>query len=220
MKHVTVAQMREYDRRAIEEYEIPAMILMENAGLRAAEVAAEIRPSDPDTVCVLCGKGNNAGDGFVCARHLLNKGMRVVVVCFGREDDLSPEAAANYRILTHMDAEILLGASAREGYSREIDAAGLVIDALCGVGIQGALREPLASVVHYLNHARKPVLALDVPSGLNADDGTVEGMAVRAQTTVTFAFPKRGFIQADGPEFCGRVVVADISIPRERGDRS
>ncbi len=214
----TRAEMRELDRRAVEEYAIPSLILMENAGRAAAEVACDMaRPSDGG-VLVFCGRGNNGGDGFVLARHLSNRGYAVQCYYAGAIADVPPgtDPGVNLRIVRRMGIPVLEHAREedRERMARAVAWAALLVDALLGTGLSGPVREPYATLISFLNARRAPILALDIPSGLDCDTGEVLGKAVRATRTVTFGAPKVGFARGQGPELTGTVTVADISIPR------
>lgn len=203
MRTISVQQAQAFDRHAQQKLGIPSLILMENAGRGVAEEALRlVKGRGP--VVIVCGTGNNGGDGLVAARHLLNAGFRVEIMIIGRLSKLKPDPSTNYLILKKMK---------RAKFVRRLpNQAGLIIDALFGLGLNSDIREPYASVIRRINAHKAPVLAVDVPSGLNADTGKVLGIAVKAKRTVTFVAPKRGFFKADGPEYCGRIVVRDIGI--------
>ncbi|MBI4615984.1 MAG: NAD(P)H-hydrate epimerase [Planctomycetes bacterium] len=217
MRSATSDEMRRLDRMASEEYGIPSLLLMENAGRGAAEaILPLVLPGSP--VVVLAGKGNNGGDGFVIARHLHNRGLDVRVVLVARARDVEPvsDPGVNLEILRRMRipfSEWTGGSPAPLDLA--LAGAGLVVDALLGTGLSGEVRSPYREAILAVNHAGKPVVAVDVPSGLDADTGRVLGVAVRAVKTCTFGLSKRGFGLADGPAHCGEVVVIDISLPRE-----
>ena len=212
-------EIREIDRKAIEEYEIPGIILMENAGRNVAEevlkmlsVAAKAR------VAIFCGKGNNGGDGFVIARHLYNKGVEVSVYL---TTDVSRvlsdgDASTNLKILLNMNLEIK---ELQEGDIGEIGKAlhdyNVIVDAIFGTGLKGEVREPASTLIAKINEADIPVISVDIPSGLSCDDGVVLGIAVKATKTVTFVAAKTGFFQECGREYTGEVIVSDISVPKE-----
>lgn len=216
----TREEMRELDRRAIEEFGVPGVVLMENAGRGAAQIALEML-GDPIArlVAIFCGKGNNGGDGFVIARHLHNAGVGVrLVVAFDPEAvDSRTDAGVNLRIaeqmgLTFIRAEGKDGLLSAAGIAKEAD---LIVDALLGTGLSGEVREPYLALIRLINAGDRPVLAVDIPSGLDANTGCVLRAAVRATRTATFAGPKVGFTLADGPAHTGRVDVVDIGMPRE-----
>ncbi|OJF17722.1 MAG: hypothetical protein A6D91_07680 [Bacillaceae bacterium G1] len=214
---VSAQEMREMDRMAMEELGIPPAVLMENAG---AALAREILSRYPDRrrVAVVCGAGNNGGDGFVAARWLANQGCDVTVCFLGRQDRLSPESALHYRILRQMGERVRwLECSQETGHweavRRQLAQTDLVVDALFGVGLSRPVTGHLAQVIGWVNESQAVVVAADIPSGVNADTGAVEGAAVEADVTVTFGCPKRGHYLFPGAQLRGELVVADISIP-------
>ena len=219
---LTTEQVRNLDRLAIEKYGMPGLILMENAGRNAAEIAltmlpAESRRGGRRRALILCGHGNNGGDGFVIGRHLHNKGVAVDFWLAASADkvDLASDAGVNLQIVRKMGLPIreITHASQVPAISRE--QYHLLIDALLGTGLSGEVREPARSLIGAINASGVPVLAVDTPSGLNTDTGEILGAAVRATRTVTFAAAKRGFFQRDAPNCVGTLHVADIGIPRE-----
>ncbi len=221
----TREQMRELDRRAIEDYGLPGVVLMENAGRGAAEVALEML-DDPCArrVVLLCGRGNNGGDGFVIARHLHNAGVGVrLVSAFDRNRaDPRGDAGIHLRVVERMglsllDAEDDAGCARAAALMKEAD---LIVDALLGTGLSGDVRDPCLSLIRLINAADRPVLAVDIPSGLDANTGVVLRAAVRATRTATFAGPKVGFTLNEGPAHTGLVTVVDIGMPRELLDEA
>jgi len=213
-------EIRELDRRAIEDYGMPGIILMENAGRGAAEVAAGMLGDPRDRrVLILCGRGNNGGDGFVIGRHLHNRGATVEFRLAATIDKVKPggDAATNMAIAQKMGLPIRETPAAGDVPAHDLETGGydLLIDALLGTGLSGAVREPYATLIRAINVAGVPVLAVDAPSGLNGDSGEVLGVAVRADVTVTFAAAKRGFFLADGPAHVGDLRLVDIGVPRE-----
>ncbi len=209
MRALSCAEMRALEKRAIEEAGIPAVALMENAGRAVACEAARMAPTGP--IVVVCGRGNNGGDGFVAARHLDNRGRQVRVVAI-EPAKLEGDALANYRALRFTGAEVRsVGAAWIDEIRSSLSGASLVVDALFGTGLAGPLREPWPAVIDALNACGAPILAVDIPSGLDGDTGRPLGTAVRAAATVTMHAPKPGFEIAH--EFTGGVSVADIGIP-------
>jgi len=201
---LTVAQMREADRMAIERG-TAGIVLMERAGAAVAERAREGFPAARD-VLVICGPGNNGGDGFVAARLLADAGLRVRLALLGSREAHAGDAA-----------------TAAAGWTGEVlDVAAvepargeLVIDALLGTGLGRDLDGAAAGIVERVNRAHCPVLAVDIPSGIDGDTGRVCGAAIRADATVTFAARKPGHLLFPGRSHCGRIDVADIGIPDE-----
>lgn len=211
MKYVTASQIRAIDRRAIVEYGIPSILLMENAG-RA--VADEVRKLKPRRVVLYCGSGNNGGDGFVAARHLALQGVRCVVVYFQAASAMKPDARLHFNILKKIKVPLLLWKRSAEALRRkQLRAADALVDALFGTGLSRKVGEPYASAIAEINGARKPVVSVDIPSGMHADTGQPMGACVRATRTVTLVLPKRAFSRPSSRAWTGRVVVADLSIP-------
>ncbi len=214
-------QIRELDRIAIEEYDVPGVILMENAGRACAEEARRMLEGEGADRCVavLCGRGNNGGDGFVVARHLANAGADVTVLLLAgaaRVLERGGETAINLRIIRKMGLRIeeLETPDAVARAVRAHAGADLLVDALLGTGLSGPVREPFRAAIEALNRHGAPVLAVDIPSGLDCDTGEPLGIAVRAARTVTFAVNKLGLSRPAAGSWAGTVTVAEISIPR------
>ncbi len=215
MIHVTAEQMREIDRRAIQDIGIPGVALMENAGRRVFEEATKMVSPRDGPIIVLCGKGNNGGDGFVVVRHLVNNGYHVEAYLVGSADEVSGDASTNLAVLDRMGVrvdEVRKETDVSAVVSR-LEGAALVIDALLGTGLCGEVTGLYAALIAAVNGSKVPVVSVDVPSGLNADTGEPLGAAVRAARTVTFQYRKRGFANRSAREFLGELVVADIGIP-------
>lgn len=216
--------MRELDRHAIEEIGVPGMVLMENAGRAVAEVTMRllrrrgVAKRRRHRVVIVCGKGNNGGDGFVAARHLLNRGVSVVILLACREADVpsDTDGGRNYRILTRKADPLLVISDVERlaEWPAMLRGASCVLDALFGTGLDKPVSGLLKEIIELINRCRRPVVAIDVPSGLDCNTGEPLGIAVRADVTVTFAAPKVGFFCGRAKEFVGRLVVADIGIPR------
>lgn len=218
MRVVTASQMRELDRRAIEEFGIPSLLLMENAGLQAA---LEMERSFPhlrrSRVAVVCGRGNNGGDGFVVARHLFDRGTTVEVFLLAKRSDVKGDARTNFEIVQRLGISIREVTTSQDlQASREvIERADLIVDALLGTGTTGAAKGLIAEAIDLLNGTGRPIVALDIPSGLNSDEGTIPGPSISATLTVSFALPKRGIILFPSASRAGRVAVVDIGLPRQ-----
>ncbi|MDX6669676.1 MAG: ADP-dependent NAD(P)H-hydrate dehydratase / NAD(P)H-hydrate epimerase [Solirubrobacteraceae bacterium] len=196
-------QMRAIDRWAIEERDIPSLQLMERAGEGLAALTAEVAPQG--RIAVVCGKGNNGGDGLVAARLLREQGREVDVLLTADPSDLSGDPAENLRRLP--------GDPPRPFAATALDGAAVVIDALLGTGFSGAPRGAVAEAIRVIDESGVPVVAADVPSGVDASTGAVEGVAVRAAATATFHLPKVGLYVSPGKRHTGRVRVVDIGIP-------
>ncbi len=211
-------RMKILDQKAQDEYGIPGLILMENAGLRAFEVAYELlKKRKSKSVFLFCGPGNNGGDGFVVARHLLNRNVKVRIFLLSSSADIRGDALVNYRILEKMGAQIISLPSVPylRNASAALNKAGLIIDAIFGIGLNRVIDGFIGEIICEINSADVPVLSLDVPSGLCANTGKVFGTCIVAHTTVTFGAAKKGFYKADGPKKVGKLIVADISLPRD-----
>lgn len=202
------AAMREADRRSAEDHAIPSILLMERAGLAAAQEILASHPGAREAV-VVTGTGSNGGDGMVVARHLAEAGLSVRVLAPGAEPPRTPDAAA----MTAVAASIGIHVEALDSGSGPPSAEAIVVDALLGTGARGALREPAASAVRWMAAHEGPVVALDVPSGVEADTGRAAGDCVRADLTVTFHGDLVGLRVTPGAQMAGRVVVADIGVP-------
>lgn len=211
---VTAEEMRRLDRHAIETIGIPAIVLMENAGRAIAEEAAGLLGRDRGRWLVLVGKGNNGGDGLVCARHLIEMGHEAAVVYAAAPDSLKGEAAVQ------RDIAARLGIPAAEYEPGRIDWSRYdgVVDALLGTGSAGAPRGAYAALIREANASGLPIVAADIPSGLDADTGEVDEPCIRAAATVALAMAKRGLVQYPGAERAGRVVVRAIGIPEAAAD--
>jgi NAD(P)H-hydrate epimerase len=208
-------EVRELDRRAIEELGVPGVVLMENAGRGAAEVLVRLGCQGPVVIC--CGKGNNGGDGFVIARYLDNRNIPVHVLLFARPEDLTGDAAVNYQIISRsgLPVEVYAGEAWDEkALQLDLAKAEWILDALFGTGLTGPVRKPLDRVISAINAGQAHVLAVDIPSGLDCDTGQPLGPTVRAEHTVTFVAEKKGFAQPSAKEWIGQVHVVDIGAPR------
>lgn len=201
-------RMRAVDRWAIEQGGAPSLQLMERAGEGVARAVERVAPDGP--VAVVCGKGNNGGDGFVAARLLRQAGREVRVVCASAPEQLSGDARANFDLLAGDEA--LVFEDARSGVALRRCAA--VVDALLGTGFEGAPRGLVADAIEAVNDAGAPVVSVDVPSGVDASTGEVAGAAVRAERTVTFHKAKPGLWVHPGKCHAGETVVIDIGVPR------
>jgi NAD(P)H-hydrate epimerase len=223
---LTREQSRELDRRAIEELGISGLVLMENAGRGCVDVMERIGIHGP--VAILCGKGNNAGDGFVIARHLETRGYECRVLLLSNPNELRGDAATNFSILQRTDVQIVnlclqrAGASARLNLSNasppsEMSDATWLVDALLGTGTQGDPRPPFDTAIDWINAraAKTQSLAVDVPSGLDCDTGLPSAHTVRADHTCTFAAMKTGLALPAARPFTGTIHVCDIGLPPE-----
>jgi len=211
-------ESRKVDVVAVEQYGIPGIGLMENAGRSVVDSLEKfgLTPK-PNAVCdvlICCGKGNNAGDGFVIARHLTIRGFLPVVWLFASPRELTGDAAANYRILIRCGVPVCVFDGTWEGFDRVLQNADWVVDALLGTGAEGAPREPFAEVIRRINGAaKKNVLAVDLPSGLDADTGVPHQPTIQATHTCTFFAKKQGFLKPEAVPILGQLHVLDIGLP-------
>ncbi|MEQ8765415.1 MAG: NAD(P)H-hydrate epimerase [Planctomycetota bacterium] len=204
---------RELDRRAKDEYRIPTLLLMEHAGTALASAALSLSEA-PVIVCA--GRGNNAGDGFVAARHIANAGRDVSVLTLGDPEtfQVGSDSAVNLEILRCIGVPLLFVTDpAQLPAALPVDSPWIVVDALLGTGLRGDVRPLFAALIDRLNASGWPIVAADLPSGLDGDTGSIHGTCIRATRTVAFGFPKIGMARGRGPELCGDVSVADISLP-------
>jgi NAD(P)H-hydrate epimerase len=211
MLRLTREQLREIDRRSVEEYHIPSIVLMENAARSAVEVALSMRdPAKQESpITVVCGSGNNGGDGLAIARHLHNRGAEVLVVMTVSAEKLSGDALTNWKIVQAMG--ITWWASEIPHWPLD----GPIVDAILGTGLTEAPRAAAARAIRRINAAKKPVLAIDLPSGMDANTGEAFDPTVKATKTITFVAEKSGFANPGAAEFLGEVMVGDIGCPRK-----
>ncbi len=216
---LTRDEVRELDRRAIDGFGVPGVVLMENAGRGCAELLMRLNPERAPTV-ILCGPGNNGGDGFVIARHLDNRGWPVKVHIVAKHNRQAGDADINFDILYTSGIEFTqyrpdyFDQPHRDLFLRQYEKAGWVVDALFGNGLTRALGAPFDWLTGIVNESGKPVLAVDIPSGLDCDTGEPLGPCVKATHTATFVAPKRGFLNPASKAWTGEVHVIDIGAPR------
>ncbi|MEE0777379.1 MAG: NAD(P)H-hydrate dehydratase [Bacillota bacterium] len=208
---------RSMDREAMEQYGLDTLVLMENAGLRAADLIAKQFPQSHKKIkiSVVIGKGNNGGDALVVARHLFNRGYDVQMFCPYRPTDFSPAASANFRITDAMGIPMKYITTERELliFKVMLLSSHCIVDGIFGSGFHGVMTGIVADMVNVINESKRPVFALDIPSGVDGDTGAVEGVAIRASYTIAFALPKRGNILSPGGGYNGVLRVVDISFP-------
>lgn len=220
MKILTSEQMAAIDRRAIDQFGIPSIVLMENAAIATADSILENYPHSRSAV-VVCGTGNNGGDGFAVARHLQQREWIVSIVLAGSSEKLSGDARINYEICR----KIGLAAATIESEEELEDivdlcrSADVLVDALFGTGLARPVEGYRADLIDALNALDLPIIAVDLPSGLAGSSATIDGPAIQANLTVTFAQPKIAHVFGPAAERCGTVVVADISIPEAAIDQ-
>lgn len=242
MRNVSVAEIRQMDQSATRDYAIPSLLLMENAGRSVSDVISRDYPClsfhsikgdkdcpnfssaeidrnwdyKPCKVLIFAGMGNNGGDGLVVARHLCNRGYSVQVGFLEDPAGLKADPLLNFSILKKMNIPwVLLADATEEKFFNLCLEADLVVDAILGVGIQRPVCGVFEAAIRAINRSLRPVVSIDIPSGLDADTGLVCGVAVKATKTVTLVLPKRGLFEGEGPGCAGHVEVVDIGIPRE-----
>jgi hydroxyethylthiazole kinase-like uncharacterized protein yjeF len=218
---VSRAQMRAFDAHAIGTARVPSLVLMENAGRGVAAVVEERLLAQPRgaRAVIVCGGGNNGGDGFVVARHLLTRGRAVDVHLAADPDALKGDARANHEALAGLGVPIRHAGSGLGALRVGLEDAAVVVDALFGTGLDRPITGMHAEAVDLIHQVRRPVVSVDVPSGMDADTGEPLGVAVRATCTVTFALHKLGLLTPAGAALAGDVRVADIGVPRSLVER-
>jgi NAD(P)H-hydrate epimerase len=212
MLRLTRAQVRQIDRLSIDRYHIPGIVLMENAARAAANAACDLLDGEcVGEILILCGGGNNGGDGLAVARHLHNRGADVLIALTTDPAHYKGDALTNWSIVQAMGlrAEPI----AVEKLART--SAVLIIDAIFGTGLSEAPRDPFPAIAAAVNHLRRPVLAIDIPSGLDCDTGIPPGACIRATRTITFVAKKIGFANPQARAYTGDIIVGDIGCPRE-----
>ena len=219
MLRLTRHQVREIDRRSIADFKIPGVVLMENAARAAADVAMEMliesanQSTHPVTphVLLLCGGGNNGGDGLAIARHLHNRNVNLTISLTTDPAKYQNEALVNWQIVQAMH----LPTAPLDLDSLPQSKPNLIIDAIFGTGLSQTARDPFPKIASIVNAMNCPILAIDIPSGLDCDTGEPLGAAIRATRTITFVAEKAGFAKPAAAEFLGRVTIGDIGCPRE-----
>ena len=216
-------EVRAFDAWAINELGIPGIVLMENAGSKCAQFIIEtLSKTKNPVVCIFCGTGNNGGDGFVIARHLFNAGFAVTVVVCGDIDKIRGDAKINLDILTRLDLKIeLLDMEGTETIEANViklaNDANMIIDAIFGTGLIGAVRDEYKRLIESINGLGCPILSVDIPSGLDCDTGLPFGASIKANCTVTFVAVKKGFVFENTRVYTGDIFVASIGIEPKHG---
>ena len=213
---VTASEIQEMDRRAIKDFGIPGIVLMENAGRGATRFMLEQFPDiENKQVGVIAGRGNNGGDGYVMARYLKQKGVLVKVYLLTMADRVRGDAAANLQLLKPLDIPLveIPDETSFSKYQSEMAEFDVWIDAILGTGLKSDVKGFFKTVIEFINGLNKPLFAVDVPSGLNSDTGQVCGACIRARATATFAFAKTGHTIYPGMQYTGALNIVDIGIP-------
>ena len=218
---VNTKQIQLLDKIAIDNIGIPSTVLMENAGREVtARVLRYCAKKRNSFVCVFCGMGNNAGDGFVVARYLIDSGIRTKVFIIGDAKKLKTDAFINYRILKKLRAAINKITCINSAVIGDIARSDVIVDAIFGFGLSRLIEKPFKGIIETINQYAGCVVSIDVPSGLNATDGSIYGVCIKATETVTFSRSKSGFLKKDGKKYTGRVTVVDIGIPKKLFSRA
>lgn len=210
---LTAKQAKDIDIRLRGFFGISTLVLMENAGRAVAEEALKMLPRKKNSA-IFCGKGNNGGDGFVAARHLLTYGIKPDIFLAGSVKDVQNEARVNLEIFLKLKRQLIeVNESNLHLVRKKISNYSLIIDALLGVGLKGQIRGIYRQLIGMINSSKARVLSVDIPSGLDATTGKVLGCCIKADKTVTFVAKKRGMVVSEGRKFCGKVIVRDLGIP-------
>jgi NAD(P)H-hydrate epimerase len=211
---VTAEQMREMDRLTIQNHGIPSLALMERAGERiTAAILDHFAVAAKKGVLIVAGKGNNGGDGFVVARLLKKKRIPSEVALLAARDELAPDAAQNCRAFEKLKGKVIeVTTGSLETLARKFAGKGLLVDAILGTGIKSEVRGLYAEAITLMNASGVPIIAVDIPSGLDTDRGTPLGVSIQADMTVSLGYPKLGQVIHPGIDFVGDLVVADIGI--------
>lgn len=213
MKIASREQVREIDRSAIEDLQIAGLILMENAGRSVAELI-EKEYSQAKNIAIFCGIGNNGGDGFVVARHLISKGFNTQTYICGDEKKYKGDALSNFKSLKNINAEII---NLEEKLPLYLEC-DLIVDCIFGTGLDREVKGFYEKIIEYLNRRDTPILSVDIPSGLDANSGLPHGCCIKADKTLTFALPKTGTVIHPGVDYCGDLYLSGITTPKELED--
>ncbi|HRR99546.1 MAG TPA: NAD(P)H-hydrate epimerase, partial [Candidatus Sumerlaeia bacterium] len=211
MKITTAEEMREIDRISIEERGVPSLSLMENAGMAVSQYI--LHRIAPKHVAVVTGKGNNAGDGFVAARHLYNAGIKVTLLMLSGEKELSGGAERNYSVLSLEIPRYLCTMGSQ--IAMNLEEADCVVDAILGTGVKGEVNGLYREAIEAINESQTTVVSVDIPSGLPADAEYFDGLCVHADCTITMGLPKIGMMQYPAAGFCGEIIAAPIGHPED-----
>ena len=208
--------MQQLDQYTMERIGLPGVVLMENAGAKVVEEIMNSLPFEQAKIVVLAGGGNNGGDGFVIARLLADKGIKTLLCVLVDVEHVKGDAKVHLDVYKNRHLPLFeLSKNTLENLKKELNIADIIVDAMLGTGVIGAVREPFSEVISIVNDygKEKLVMSVDIPSGVSSDTGKVEGVAIIATKTVSFVLPKKGFFLAEGPRHIGEWKVVDISVP-------
>ncbi|MBM4174690.1 MAG: NAD(P)H-hydrate dehydratase [Ignavibacteria bacterium] len=225
IKVVTSSEIKKLDQLASSYYKIPSIILMENAAIGVVDFITEYlcKTNQIDRILILCGHGNNGGDGFAIARHLVIRGFDVTVQFVGEQKKLSKDAKTNFEILKKFEkyeSNLKIILTRKPISLRNAADTNLVIDAMLGTGLNSALRKPYNKIVNWINKVDAIKLAVDHPTGLSSDDGFVPNYCFEADYTLTMGLPKIGTLINEGPKNSGQLEIVDISYPNSLSSKS
>jgi NAD(P)H-hydrate epimerase len=218
MKVATAEEMRYIERTAMDTFGLPGAILMENAGAGVARAVEEtLGTLREKKVCIFSGHGNNGGDGYVAARYIHNAGAKVKIFVLDKAEQIKGDAKLHFDVVRKMEIDIIEVQSDRDWDKVRLALlfADGVVDALLGTGFRGAIRDHYAEIMTLINNSQKPVISVDLPSGLHADTGFVGGYCIKALKTITFGLPKPGLLSYPGTEYVGKLEVVDIGLPAQ-----
>ena len=214
---MTRDEVRAFDAWAINTLGIPGVVLMENAGRSCTELIVDkLEDVVEPKVCIFCGTGNNGGDGYVIARHLINHGVKTTVVICGDRNKIKGDANTNLDILEQMGESIEVLKPSDQGIAGRVErfvaGADVIVDGLFGTGLRGQLSDEYRRLIESINACNVPILAVDIPSGLECDSGQPLGATIQAAWTVTFVAVKKGFVSKSAAQYTGEVFVSSIGI--------
>lgn len=212
MKVASAVEMNRIDRLAQEEYQVPGIILMERAAMAVLQVIEERFALASKKVYIFCGKGNNGGDGLALARLMAERSAEVTIVLANQPSLFHGLALENLTIAQKFGLQIIDWENVSQADLQNVD---LIVDALLGTGAKGAPSGVLATIISRINETGKPVVSIDIPSGVNVDNGQISGVVVKASVTVTFGLPKPGLLIFPGAEMCGKLVIVPIGFPKQ-----
>lgn len=209
-------EMRQMDQYTMERLGLPGVVLMENAGAKVVEEILSCDLCEHSKVVVLAGGGNNGGDGFVIARRLFDLGVKPLLCLMVNPERLKGDAKIHFDVYVNRGLPVFyLQENTKAAFQKELEQADIIVDAILGTGVNGPVRPPLDLVISLVNEykGQKLIISVDIPSGVSSDTGKVVGAAIKANKTVTFVFPKKGFFLQDGPRYVGEWKAVDISVP-------
>jgi ADP-dependent NAD(P)H-hydrate dehydratase / NAD(P)H-hydrate epimerase len=216
IKVVSNVEMRQLDEFTINDMKIPGLVLMENAGLKSAQIIQKYIESNnlKGTVYIFCGKGNNGGDGYVIARQLFDEDYQVIIYSVGDPNQLKGDALSNYDSCKNL--KIIINQIESKRNIKKLSNPALIVDALLGTGIKGPVSGLYEDIIKFINKQKIPVVAIDIPSGLNGDNAIPPGTAIDADFTITMALPKRAHIFYPAKKHVGKLYTVNIGIPKSK----